>query len=345
MGMVQNLKTALGLTRPDYLYDGITSPFSDAQLTAVVFQDLFPDVQFPLDRAALMAIPAVARARDLICTMIGRLPLRALRGDTLLADADQPSWTYRTDDILSPYLRMVWTLDDLLFYGHSLWSVVRGTDGAIISAWRVPMEWWTIRDGAIYINDVAANALDVLYIPSHTSGLLDRAQSLRAARNVEAAVANRASSPIPVMELRQTSDFEISTDEKRALVAAYNAARRDPEGATVFMPFGIEMVTHGTDADAGFAIEGRNAARLDIANLFGIPASLLEGSVSTASLTYSTSEGKRNEFIDYGLGAWLATVEGRLSADDVVPRGQRIAFDLGDLITSTPSPTGPSEQD
>jgi phage portal protein BeeE len=101
----------------------------------------------------------------------------------------------------------------------------------------------------------------------------------------------------------------------------------------------------GDKADSVVAVQARNMARLDVANLTGVPAALLEGSVSTASLTYSTHEGQRNEFVDFALNPYIDAIASRLSQDDIVPRGQRVRFDLSDLYTTTPAPTGEPEED
>jgi phage portal protein BeeE len=98
-------------------------------------------------------------------------------------------------------------------------------------------------------------------------------------------------------------------------------------------------------AEPSLLIEGRNFLRIDIGAFLGIPASLMDASLSTASLTYSTSEGQRNEFADFTLPYWLEPIQHRLSLDDVVPTGQRVRFDLSDLLTTTPSPTGPPTED
>jgi phage portal protein BeeE len=71
----------------------------------------------------------------------------------------------------------------------------------------------------------------------------------------------------------------------------------------------------------------------------------MDASLSTASLTYSTQEGQRNEFADFTLPYWLEPIQQRLSLDDVVPSGQRVRFDLTDLYTTTPSPTGTITED
>jgi len=348
MGLVSSLRTALGYgPRPDAL----ASPWTDVQLAQIVYSDVFGGIApQPLSRLEAMGIPALAKARNLICSTIAKLPLRVLNAKGVLSDTDQPAWTYRTDSSVSPFLRMLWTLDDMLFHGACLWAVDRGSEGQILNAERVPWEWWTVTaEGAIAIHgEVVQNSLDVIYFPGPVEGLLEKdLSSLRAARSIAATVEKRVKSPIPVMEIHASGDGgnEPTPEEAKGLITSYNAARRDPEGATVFTPSSVTLISHGDKADSGFMVEGRNQVRLDVANMTGVPVALLDGSVSTASLTYSTQEGRRNEFVDYGLSIWMEAIAGRLSQDDVVPRGQHVEFDLSDFLTTTPSPTGLPEQD
>lgn len=346
MGLTSYLKTALRYgPRVDYL----ASPFSDGALTKLVWSDVFGGDYAPISRAEAMSIPALSKARNLIAGTIATLPLRAKNAEGVLALDAQPSWMYRTDGQVSPFLRMLWTLDDLLFYGQSLWQVVRGSEGQILTAERVPYEWWRVTaEGAIVIHDEPVDGDDVLYFPGPVEGVLDKdASTLRAAKSIAAAVEARVKNPIPVTELHATGDGgnEPTETEAADLVRSYNLNRRDPDGVTVYTPSSVELRTHGDKADAGFMVEGRNAVRLDVANITNVPAALLDGSVSQSSLTYSTQEGRRNEFVDYGLRIWIEAVAGRLSADDVVPRGQHVIFDQTDFLTTLPSPTGPERQD
>jgi len=138
-------------------------------------------------------------------------------------------------------------------------------------------------------------------------------------------------------------DTPLNDAEARALVAAYNKARRDPEGATVFTPSHVELRPHGANADSGAMVEARNAVRLDVANFTNLPAALLDGSVATASLTYVTTEGKRSEYVELSLTPWIEDIQARLSLDDVVPRGQRILFDMTEILSVEAVPTGSTE--
>jgi phage portal protein BeeE len=236
---------------------------------------------------------------------------------------------------------MAWTIDDLLYYGWSLWSVVRGVDGAILEAVRVPPEWWQIDpDNRITINGVIVeDPASVILFPGPDEGLCVFAcRTIRAAKNVESAWAGRIRNPVPLVDLHRTSDNEMLDEEVVAMIDDFTMARRDVNGAVTSTPADVELKVFGESASS-YLVEARNAVRLDVANMTGLPAASLDGSLSTASLTYTTQEGARTELAD-ALQGWVDPIAARLSQDDVVPRGQRVRFDVTDLSTPVPTATG-----
>lgn len=323
---------------------GIRSPWSSTTLSTVVLADIFGENALPLTRAEAMAVPAVAKARHLICSPLARQPLRQYRGAT--ATASQPAWLYRTNTQTHPNTRMLWTIDDLLFGGWSLWAVERGTNGDILDAIRVAPELWSFGpDGVVEVGGETAESKDVILFSGPFEGLLEAAPAtIRAARDLERAWHARARSPLPLIDLHRTTDDEMEAGEVEQMVEDWASARLDPFGAVGSTPASIQLNTFG-QADPQMFIEARNAIRLDIANFTGLPGMLLDGSMATASLTYSTEEGKRSEFIDYSVVMWQDPIEARLSMDDVTPRGARIAFDLTDLTSLPQSGTGPARED
>src|SRR6516162_2786195 len=78
----------------------VLSPYSPSGLASIVWADLFGVDAWPVTRAEAMGVPACARARHLLTTTVGRLPLHAYRGSDLVDP--QPTWTYRTDGPVSP---------------------------------------------------------------------------------------------------------------------------------------------------------------------------------------------------------------------------------------------------
>ena len=141
----------------------------NSHLYDVVLSDLGLDAgNLPLSRAGAMRVPAMARARNLTCRHDRRPPrpgdarrhARSARNRTGRT-AQTGSWaTCPRNDSGSggiapqaPLHRMLWTVDDLLFWGSSLWLVTRRlagtTTGYPSRMVRVPWDQWTVDDGVI----------------------------------------------------------------------------------------------------------------------------------------------------------------------------------------------------
>ena len=355
MALFDFMKLARFVTEPRQAATGFVSPLSPpGELTKVILSDVFgtldADPDSPVTRAEAMTVPALIRARGILM-VIASQPLVAYRGTQRLQR--QPGWLSRTDTAVSPQARIVATMDDLIFYGEALWFVARN-GSQITDAVRIPFEKWRIQtNGTIEINiapDAWAPVTDpasMIHFRSFQEGLCTiGAPALRAARDIQRSVAARAKSPVPMLDLHLTDDVELSKEEKDELRADWTRARQSPDGATAITPYNVEARPLGGEGSANdFLTAARNNSRLDVANALQLPASLLEGSTSTASLTYSTSEGKRSELKDYGLSLWAGNFEHRLSMDGVSAAGTSIRFDFSDL-TTTPDPgTGPARED
>jgi hypothetical protein len=331
-----------------------TSSLSPAVIADWLGDDLLSNL--PLTRAEAMSIPVVARGRNLICSTIAKFPLRALNREGLLPFENQPRWLYSTaaDNPQSPYERMFWTIDDILFYGAALWYITRGAADrggrrAILSAEHVPAHLWdyhTDPDGVGYItlNGARLDAEQyLLFNPPH-EGLLNTAnRTLRGARDTEKAWTGRARNPIPLIELHRVDEGQLEESEIKAHVAAWATARQAENGAIGYTPQELEIRVHG-EVKADLFMEGRNAVRGDVASHLNIRASMLDGTTGTDSLTYTTKDGERNLFYELDLPYWTDPLEGRLSLDDVLPSGQRIRFDKYDAF-NLPTPTGPVVED
>lgn len=321
----------------------LASPWTVGQLSAIVWADILGSDVFPPTRAEALTVPAMPRARNLLCGTIGPLPLRALRGDVLVDP--QPAFLYRTDGPVPPYQRTVWTVDDLLFYGWSLWAVTRDSAGFVLAADRVPFELWEWdTDGVTpLVNSEQVDPATVVLIRAANDGILEFAgRTLRAAALLERAYANAAYNPVPAVELHQLTDDTATDDEANTLVSTWRTSMAG--GGVAYTNSALEVRTHGTNPEQ-LLIAGRNAAAVDIARLTNIPAAMLDATNAGASLTYETVQGRNQQFIDYGLTLYLQPIAARLSQDDVVPRGQRVAFDLTDLTALAAAPTGANVED
>ena len=320
----------------------IASPFSDSQLKTIAWSDVLGLENVPVTRLDAMRVSAIAKGRSVIVGTLSAQPLSKWQG---ARQVEAEPWMYRTSTAVSPLTRMLWTLDDLIFYGVSLWQVTRGPADEITDAWRVPPEDWEVTpDLAILVDSQPVSAEQVVYIEGPQEGLVEiGSEDIKAARAMTRAWANRVQTPIPTMELHITDQMTELTDaEQDALIAAWETART--KGGTALTPAGIETKVHG-QVVADLYVQGRNAARIDVANFLNLPVALLDGSPATASLTYSTKEGSRNDLVDISLRYWATAIEARLSMDDVVPAGTRVAFDVEYLALPVQPTSGPVHHD
>lgn len=313
---------------------------SGAQLQSIVWADVLGADYAPLTRAAAMAVPAVARMRHLLCSVIAPLPLVSMTGD--VPDTVQPLWLTRTDGTLSPFHRMLWTVDDCLFYGWSLWAGRRGatTDGSgLLEAARVPFDEWSVdTEGFIEVRGQRVFSDQAILIPGPHGGLLnDSSTIIRLAGDNLQAAANAARNPNPNVNLHYTGDDP--NYDPTELIQVWSDARRGLNGGVGYTNKWVEASVLGSHLDK-LLIEGRNADAVDIARAGSVPAASLDATNAGASLTYETTEGRNQQLLDYGARFYMDAITARLSQDDCVPRGHRTGFDTTAFTSLTPSSTG-----
>lgn len=338
---------------------GFTSPASpgndlaDAISGDVFGHSLADDPTLPVTREMAMRQPAVVRSRGVIMTLC-RYPFVAYRGATRLNET--PKWLTRTDTPTSPQERMTWLMDDIYFSNRALLIVARESYplGRITDAVRIPITMWRDRvqgDGV----EVKISESAWQHIPP-TTGLYIRfngfqdgflkigASVVRTGEGIQLGIAGRAKSPIPMIDLHITEPSGMTREEKNLLRDDWVKARNNPNGAVAVTPHNLVANVLG-EVDTGFLNEARNSQRIDVANLSQVPVGLIDGTTSMASLTYSTQEGRRVEFHDYGLNLWRTVFEARLSQDDVTPSGTRVEIDLSELMEIPDEGSGPELED
>lgn len=327
------------------------SPWSSDELEELLFRDVFGvDAPLPNSRQAAMRLDPVQRGRNLFCTTISRMPLRAATADGVLPPEQQPTWLYRTDGAMGPRMRTVWTVDDLMFHGWSLWQKVRSTStGFPLNANRVPWgSWYVDQDLRVCVNGVPLpEQNDALLFQGFHEGILNYGRDTMAdARRLYQIVRDRLANPVPMVELHQVSGTDLTTTERDELVTHWRTARAKEGGSAVgYTNKHIELKTHGAEQESSLLIEGRNAAAVSIARMIGCAAGRLDATTPKASLNYETNQGRNQEFIDMDLDLYMGPIEERLSLDDCVARGTHVTFDRGDETAPAASPTGPTLQD
>ena len=326
----------------------IASPYQTESdvLSKIVWPDITgADADYIVTRAVAMRVPAMARARHSICGFGARAPLRCYEGDALAAD--QPAWLSRTDNPtqLPPFHRMLWTLDDIMFTGWSLWGSALDTENKVADAARIPRHWWKFNEhDQVEILAEAVPWEGLILIPGPHEGLLHFADdTIRRAYDTLQSASKAARNPVPSIDLHDEGDEQLTDPEIDALIQRWIDARQN---------HGVGYTSKGVKANPlgqhpeQLMIDGRNADAVDIARDASMPAALVDASQPKSTLTYETTEGRNGILIDYGLQLYWDSIAARLSMDDVVPRGKRVAFDATAISsTPTPPPTGPSLED
>jgi hypothetical protein len=350
---------------------GVLSPWvDDSFLERVVVPDIWPDaVPRPMTRGEAMQVPAVSRSRHLICATIARLPLEAFTGAELAPY--QPMWCYSTDGQLgdltdaqcirygvtggqSPFQRMLTTCDDLLFNGWSLWLVTRQIDrgGRLLPnrMIRIPYGLWDVdqdgelidQDGHPFAAGVTADGTDrptaaVLIQGPHEGILTFGAPTIRAAGALERTAAEVARTPFRI-GVHQTSEITLTPVERAELVGEIRRALADNNGI-LYTNSALELTEYRLDSGE-LLVGGRQAAALDVARHANIPGAMIDAQPTGSSLDYTTELSRNQQWLDYGLSGYLDAITAALSMDNVVPAGQRIAFDTSSLTDSLAPTTG-----
>lgn len=325
----------------------IATPWSSSTLNDIVWSDIFGADALPGNsRTAAMRIPAIKRARGLICNKISEFPLRVAGPDGILDPADQPTWLYRTN-VMGVGQRIVWTVDDLIFSGVSCWWRENGGDGFPLKAVRLNLDEWSINgDLRVEVHGQVVSDDQVIVIPGYDEGVLRLgSEALTDTRMLYEIVRDRLANPVATTELHQVSGADLTDTERDNLTDHWRTARRQAGGTVGYTNKHIEAKFHGGDGDATLLIEARNAAAVDMARLIGVSAGMLDATAPKASLNYETKTGRNAEFTDNDLSFYMNPITDRLSMDDCVPAGKRVIFDRSADQVTPPSAIGPTRQD
>ncbi len=272
-------------------------PVPTSNIQRVAWSEFFGGELTEVTRDTALMVPAIKKARDILVTAVAGLPLHEYEGDV---EVDRP-WLYSSKSGVSPWHRMMLIADDLLFYDWSLLAVERDSTGQVTDAVRVPVERWSAdADGTIRIDgQVRRPPAEYVLIPGiGSNGILGSAVRrsrvlVRWRRRGLGVHRTRSRSS------RSSSSWTTRSTTTRSMTWSRRGPRhaRPPTGSVGFSDHRVELRTHG-EVQTSLFEEGRNAVVLDVARLTGLPAALLDGSLSTATLSYSTQEGAHKRVHD-----------------------------------------------
>jgi len=309
------------------------------------YQDYFSAFNtFRIGRAEAMQVPAVARARNIICGTIGTLGLNAYN-DVTYAKIEGRSLLKQPDPALPLCTTITWTCEDILFHGHAFWFVleVSPEDGRPTKARRIdPIRVTFTTDlntqeivNGFYLDGNLCPPMGVgslIMFSGMDEGILNRGgRTISTALKLEEAVQRMASEPNPTMVIKNTG-VDLPAEQVSSLLASWKQSRATR--STAYLSGPLDVQTFGYDAQQMELSSSRLNTASEIARLCNIPAWYLNA--ESASATYSNVSAERRSLVDFSLSPIMHAIEERLSMNDLTPRGQEVRFDLDDYLRGNP---------
>ena len=292
-------------------------------------------------REQAMSVPSVARARNIICSTIGSLPLETYNHFTK-EHLDPNRVIMQPDPRIAGSAIYAWIAEDLLFHGVAYGQVLdayAASDNSRVRAWtRVAPDRVTYNLNANQ-TEITSYMVDGMHVPASgimslivfsglDEGVLNRAgRTIRAAQELEKAAELYAKEPVPTMVLK-SNGTNLAPERITKLLESWKVARNTR--ATAFLNADVELTALGFDPQKLQLNEARQYLATELARAVGIPASFL--SAELTSQTYSTTVMERKALIDFSLRNIVTPIEQRLSMADFVPNGVEVRFDIDDFL-------------
>jgi phage portal protein BeeE len=297
-------------------------------------------------RNRAISVPTINRARDLMASVIGSMPLRSYNefwnGEEMERIYIAPrSWMRRPDPTVSFQFLMSWTLDDLMMFGRAFWYITsRTADGYPATFTRLPAGSITTQDMAgpvwfapskeVYFQGGMLDPVNLVQFLSPAQGMIYSAPgAIETALKLEAARNRNASSSIPAGILRQTENSEpLDAQSLADLAAQFNAARASNQTAALNQY--LTYTETNSTPDKMLLIEASQYQALEMSRLANVPPYLV--GVATGAYSYQSSQQARADLYLFGVKLYADAIAGALSMDNVLPRGTYVEFDAKEYL-------------
>jgi len=299
-------------------------------------------------RQRAMSVPAITRARDLLASVIGCTPLKMYNEIWNPVDRELEqieiaprSWLRRLDPALPNSTLFAWLFDDLFFTQRAFLAITARTADGFPSAFqRMPSAMVLTQDQAgpvffapskqIMFSGLPVDHRDVVQFISPIQGLLFTSpNAVLTSLKLEGARLRSAANSLPNGVLRQVGGEPLSAEELQQLSQSFEAARLTNTVAAL-----NEFVTYTettTDPSKQMLVEASEYQALEIARLANCPPYLL--GVATGSYSYQNSTQARQDLYMFGAKLFMDCISETLSADNVLPRGTYVKFDIDDYLS------------
>lgn len=298
-----------------------------------------------LHRTAALRIPAVRRARSIICgTIAGWDWLIHDRSGATIDHAADPATRWLTDPdpshLVTRQSLLTETLDDLIWHDRSCWQILDWSlAGHPAAARRLDLGRWEIQRSpydppALIVDGRPADPRRFIYFDGGgIGGLSTHGQALAVAAALLDAAERYASIPAPSQILKSTG-AALTEAEIEKLLSKWEEGRRR---RSVAFTSDLEVETpDGWSPTELQLVDAREEAATEIARAFGLPAAALDADRGP-SMTYQSRLDAREEILQ-ALRPWAAAITGPINlalAGD--PRGLRVDWDVEPYTRANPA--------
>jgi len=317
-----------------------------------------------VSRTRALNLGAISRSRDVICSLVGSLPIRqygtAWNGETLEEIPLPPEpWMLQPEKEVPRSVTMAWLTDDLMFHGRAyLYTTEKYANGMPARFQWLPAEDVSITAAAFRGNrpigkiqqiTYAGNILDqslvhIFYSP-YEPLLVAAQRSIRIAERLDAAAERYAVNDTPAGHLKQRKGQPLDREEMVAMAEEWSEARQ--EGRTAFAPEEVDWVESTMDPSRLQLVEARQYAALELSRHANVPPWIV--GIATGGMTYQNAQQAKADAVTFGALGYIEAIEQGLSANTITPRGRIIRLDRtawtdNPLDTNLPAPTPTQER-
>jgi HK97 family phage portal protein len=273
-------------------------------------------------RAEAMAVPTIARIRNLLCSTVASLPIETYNKFT--GAHVEPNRVFNQPDPRVPgSYTYAFVAEDLLFRGVSYGLVMsmyadgRIQDWTRIDPTRVLPQYNYNQTEIIgyQVDNIAAplsGVGSVIVFYGLDEGVLSRAgKTIKAAAALESAAEMYAKEPVPQMALK-SNGTNLTSERIAKLLTAWNSARKSR--STAFLNADVDLQILGIDPAKLQLNEARQYVALELCRALGVSGYWAGAEIT--SLTYSNAINERKALIDFSLKNILIPIEQRLSQPD-----------------------------
>jgi phage portal protein BeeE len=289
----------------------------------------------------------VARATQMILSMVGCLPLRhytkQFNGERYeKIYLENEAWMDQPDPKSTMNFIMSNTAMDIMMRGRAFWYITSRSSatGRPLSFQWIPASMVTTNDQSgpqffgqsdqVMFNGIQLPTEDVIQFISGVQGFLfTGARTITTALKLDQAAERFASNEIAAGWLTVGENTEqMSAEDLGELAASWRQARQT--GAIGALAGGVTFNEFKSDPNKLQLLESRQYSSLEVSRQVGVPAYLL--GIAVGGYTYQNAQQARQDLYLFGAKQVLDVIQMTLSMTNVLPRNRFVEFDVDNYI-------------